>query len=49
VTDRTQPKDVQPYEQIRESIREVWAQDVELFQRILAEQRKNSKIEVYLQ
>jgi parvulin-like peptidyl-prolyl isomerase len=49
VTDRTQPKDVLPYEQIRESVREVWAQDVELMQRVLTEQRKNSKIEVYLQ
>jgi parvulin-like peptidyl-prolyl isomerase len=37
------------YETMRDMIREVWAQEAELYQRILAEQRKNSKIDVYAQ
>jgi parvulin-like peptidyl-prolyl isomerase len=37
------------FETTREMIREIWAQEAELYQRILAEQRKGSKIEVYLQ
>jgi parvulin-like peptidyl-prolyl isomerase len=37
------------FETMREMIREIWAQEAELYQRVLAEQRKGSKIEVYLQ
>ena len=32
-----------------DAVREVWAQDIELYQQIIAHQRKNSKIEVFLQ
>jgi parvulin-like peptidyl-prolyl isomerase len=49
VTDRTQPKEQSTYESLREAVREVWAMDVELSQQIIAHQRKNSKIEVFLQ
>jgi parvulin-like peptidyl-prolyl isomerase len=49
VTDRTVPKQLSTYESVREAIREIWSQDVELYQRIIADQRKNSKIEVFLQ
>jgi parvulin-like peptidyl-prolyl isomerase len=37
------------FDAVRETVREVYAQDMELYQRILAEQRKNAKIEVFLQ
>jgi parvulin-like peptidyl-prolyl isomerase len=49
VTDRSQPKQASTYESVREAIREIWSQDVELYQRIITEQRKASKIEVFLQ
>jgi len=44
VTDRTsgEPSD---FEAIKESVRETYAQDLELYQRILSEQRKQAKIE----
>lgn len=48
VTDRS-PGEPSNFETMRDMIREVWAQDVELHQRILAEQRKTSRIEVNLQ
>jgi parvulin-like peptidyl-prolyl isomerase len=48
VTERTagEPSN---YEAMRETIREVWAQEAEIYQRVLAEQRKVSKIDVLLQ
>jgi parvulin-like peptidyl-prolyl isomerase len=49
VTDRSQPKEASTYESVREAVREIWAQDVELYQQIISHQRKNSKIEVLLQ
>ncbi len=48
VTERT-PGEPSNFEQMREMVREVWAMEAELYQRILAEQRKGSKIDVYLQ
>ncbi len=48
VTDRT-AGEPSTFEGVREAVREVWAQDIDLYQRILAEQRKNSKIEVSAQ
>jgi parvulin-like peptidyl-prolyl isomerase len=48
VTERT-PGEPSSYDAMREMIREVWAQEAELYQRILTEQRKASKIDVYLQ
>lgn len=36
------------YENIRETVREVYAQDLELYQKILAEQRKRADIKIYL-
>jgi parvulin-like peptidyl-prolyl isomerase len=49
VTDRTQPKEASTYESLREAVREVWAKDVELDRQIIEHQKKNSKIEVFLQ
>jgi parvulin-like peptidyl-prolyl isomerase len=49
VTDRTQPKEGSTYEAVRDAVREIWAQDVELYQQIIGHQKKNSKIEVFLQ
>jgi parvulin-like peptidyl-prolyl isomerase len=49
VTDRTQPKELSTYDSVRGFVREVWSQDVELYQQIIAHQRKNSKIEVLVQ
>jgi parvulin-like peptidyl-prolyl isomerase len=48
VTDRTQPKELSTFESVRESVREIWAMDVELYQQIISSQRKNAKIEVFL-
>ncbi len=48
VTDRTIGENT-TYESVRDSVREVIAQDMELYQHILAEQRKGAKIEVHLQ
>lgn len=48
VTERT-PGEPSNFEAMRDTIREVWAQDVDLHQRILAEQRKTGRIEVNLQ
>jgi parvulin-like peptidyl-prolyl isomerase len=49
LTDRTQPKETSTFETVRDAVREVWAMDVELSQQIIAHQRKNSKVEVFLQ
>jgi parvulin-like peptidyl-prolyl isomerase len=49
VTGRTQPKELSTYESVRDIVRLVWAQDVELYQQIISHQRKNSKIEILLQ
>jgi parvulin-like peptidyl-prolyl isomerase len=49
VTDRNQPKELSTYESVRDAVRDIWSQDVELYQQIIAHQRKNSKIEVFLQ
>jgi parvulin-like peptidyl-prolyl isomerase len=48
VTDRTQPKEASSYEKVRDSVRDIWAQDVELMDQIISHQRKNSKIETFL-
>jgi parvulin-like peptidyl-prolyl isomerase len=48
VTDRTQPKELSSYDAVRDAVREIWAQDVELYQQIITHQRKSSKIEVLL-
>jgi parvulin-like peptidyl-prolyl isomerase len=48
VTDRTQPKMLSTYESVRDAVRDIWSQDVELYDQIIAHQRKNSKIEVIL-
>jgi parvulin-like peptidyl-prolyl isomerase len=47
VTDRT-AGEVSNFEQIKDAVREIWAQDEELIPRILAEQRKNGDIKVSL-
>lgn len=49
VTDRIEPKTPSTYEAVRDSVREIWAHDVELVPQIITHQRKNSKIEVFLQ
>jgi peptidyl-prolyl cis-trans isomerase C len=49
VTGREQPKTPSTYESVRDAVREIWSQDVELYQQIIAHQRKNGKIEVLLQ
>jgi parvulin-like peptidyl-prolyl isomerase len=49
VTDRTQPKELSTFETVRDSMREIWAMDVELYQQIITHQRKTAKIEVFLQ
>jgi peptidyl-prolyl cis-trans isomerase C len=48
VTDRTKGEP-STFEPLKETVREVWAQDEELFLRILAEQRKTGQIKVDLQ
>jgi parvulin-like peptidyl-prolyl isomerase len=48
VTDRTQGETT-TFESVRDAVRDVIAQDMELYQHILAEQRKGAKIEVHLQ
>jgi peptidyl-prolyl cis-trans isomerase C len=48
VTDRTQGETT-TFESVKDSVRDVIAQDMELYQSILAEQRKGAKIEVHLQ
>jgi parvulin-like peptidyl-prolyl isomerase len=48
VTQRNEPKERSTYESVRDAVREIWSQDVELYQQIIAHQRKNSKIEVLL-
>lgn len=47
VTDRT-AGEPSSFDRLRETIREVMAQEMELYQRVLAEQRKAAKIEVNL-
>ncbi|MBM4069827.1 MAG: hypothetical protein FJ271_12870 [Planctomycetes bacterium] len=47
VTDRTKGE-ASNFEQIKEGIREVYAQDVDLYSNIISEQRKTAKVEVYL-
>ncbi len=47
VTDRTNGEQSN-FEQIKEGIREVYAQDVDLYSNIINEQRKTAKIEVYM-
>jgi parvulin-like peptidyl-prolyl isomerase len=49
VTDRVEPKTPSTYESVKDSVREIWAHDVELMQQIITHQRNNSKIEVKLQ
>lgn len=48
VTDRTQGEHTS-YESVKDSVREVIAQDMELYQNIIAAERKGAKIEVHLQ
>src|SRR5207244_7978836 len=48
VTDRAQSEST-TFEGVKDSVREVIAQDMDLYQNILAEQRKGAKIEVHLQ
>jgi len=48
VTERTQGEST-TFESVKDSIREVIAQEMELFQHILADHRKGAKIEVFLQ
>jgi parvulin-like peptidyl-prolyl isomerase len=48
VTDRTQ-NETTTFESVKESVRDVMAQDMELYQQVLSEQRKGAKIEVQLQ
>jgi len=48
VTDRTQTETT-TFESVKDSVREVIAQDMDLYQQILAEQRKGAKIEVHVQ
>ena len=47
VTDRTkeEPSD---FQKIKDAVREVYAQDLDLYQTVLTEQRKNAKIEILL-
>jgi parvulin-like peptidyl-prolyl isomerase len=48
VTDRFEPKQLSTYESVRDDIHDIWAHDVELYQQIIAHQRKNGKVEVFL-
>lgn len=48
VTDRTEGEPSQ-FDKMRDAIRDVMAQDTELYQRILTEQKKTAKIEVFAQ
>jgi len=48
VTERT-PGEPSNFDTLKDRVREVYAQEQEWYQRILTEQRKGSKIEVYLQ
>jgi parvulin-like peptidyl-prolyl isomerase len=48
ITDRS-PGEPSTYEAMKDVIREVYAQDHEWYQRIIANERKNAKIEVFLQ
>jgi parvulin-like peptidyl-prolyl isomerase len=48
VTDRT-PGEPTQFEQIRDVVRDVMAQEQELYQRVLAEQKKSAKVEVLFQ
>lgn len=48
VTERT-PGEASSFEPLKDRIREVYAQDLELYQGVLSEQKKLSKIEVFLQ
>ena len=47
VTNRSNPEP-STFEALRDTIREVWAQDLELYNRILTAQRKNGTIDVQL-
>jgi len=47
VTDRTRPEPAN-FETIKEGVRDVYAQDLDLYQQILAQQRKTSTVEVMM-
>jgi parvulin-like peptidyl-prolyl isomerase len=47
VTDRTRPEPAN-FETIKEGVREVYAQDLDIYQQILAQQRKTSTVEVMM-
>lgn len=48
VTERT-PGEASRFDELKDRIREVYAQDLDLYQRVLTDQRKTSKVEVLLQ
>ena len=48
VTDRT-PGEVSNFETLKEAVRDVWAQDEEVYQRVLADERKKSSVQIVLQ
>src|SRR5262249_2630087 len=39
-TDRSQPKELSTYASVRDAVRDIWAQEVELYQQIVNHQRK---------
>lgn len=47
VTDRTKGEPAN-FEEIKDAVREVYAQDIDLYQNIINEQRKTARIEVYM-
>ena len=47
VTERTNGV-VSNFEQIKEAVREIWAQDEDLIPRILADQRKSGEVKISL-
>ncbi|MBI3821919.1 MAG: peptidylprolyl isomerase [Planctomycetes bacterium] len=47
VTERT-PGEVSSFDALKDTVREVWAQDEDLYQRVLADQRKNGSIKIDL-
>jgi len=47
VTDRTKGEP-STFEALKDTVREVWAQEEELFARVLAEQRKTAEIKILL-
>ena len=48
VTERT-PGEPSTFESLKDTVREVWAQDEDLFARILAQERKAGDIKIQLQ